>query len=207
MLLDHNYWYFKSVLTPRFCDDVIHYALNKKEHIARAGEFADIKHITDEEVKKFQTKRKSDVVWLDDQWIYKEIQPYLHTANENANWNFQLDRSQPIQFTKYKLGQYYDWHCDGTPKADKNVNNKTRKLSMTCQLTDGSEYEGGELEFDFRNYDPHMRDESKHLIQCKEILPRGSIIVFPSFMWHRVKPVTKGVRYSLVMWTVGYPYV
>ena len=53
MLLDHNYWYFKSVLTPRFCDDVIHYALNKKEHIARAGEFADIKHITDEEVKKF----------------------------------------------------------------------------------------------------------------------------------------------------------
>ena len=52
---------------------------------------------------------------------------------------------------------------------------------MTCQLTDGSEYKGGELEFDFRNYDPHMRDESKHRIQCKEILPKGSIIVFPSF--------------------------
>ena len=43
---------------------------------------------------------------------------------------------------------------------------------MTCQLTDGSEYKGGELEFDFRNYDPYMRDESKHRIQCKEILPR-----------------------------------
>jgi hypothetical protein len=40
---------------------------------------------------------------------------------------------------------------------------RIRKLSMTCQLTDGSEYKGGELEFDFRNYDPHMRDEAKHL--------------------------------------------
>ena len=80
---------------------------------------------------------------------------------------------------------------------------RIRKLSMTCQLTDGSEYKGGELEFDFRNYDPHMRDESKHRIQCKEILPKGSIIVFPSFVWHRVKPVTSGTRYSLVVWHLG----
>ena len=81
-----------------------------------------------------------------------------------------------------------------------------RKLSVTCQLTDGSEYKGGELEFDFRNYDPQMRDETKHLRKATEILPRGSVIVFPSFLWHRVKPVTKGVRYSLVLWNVGYPY-
>jgi PKHD-type hydroxylase len=77
---------------------------------------------------------------------------------------------------------------------------------MTCQLTDGSEYKGGELEFDFRNYDPHMRDESYHRIQCKEILPKGSIIVFPSFVWHRVKPVTSGTRYSLVVWHLGRPF-
>jgi PKHD-type hydroxylase len=96
------------------------------------------------------------------------------------------------------------------PYDRKDANNpehgKIRKLSMTCQLTDGSEYEGGELEFDFRNYDPHMREEAKHLKQAKEILPKGSIIVFPSFVWHRVKPVTKGVRYSLVMWNLGYPF-
>ena len=59
---------------------------------------------------------------------------------------------------------------------------------------------------DFRNYDPPMRDESKHLRQAKEILSKGSIIVFPSFLWHRVKPVTKGIRYSLVMWNVGGPF-
>ena len=78
---------------------------------------------------------------------------------------------------------------------------------MTCQLTDGSEYQGGELEFDFRNYDPPIENKiNKNIIQAKEILPKGSIIVFPSFVWHRVKPVTQGVRYSLVMWNLGYPF-
>tara|TARA_R110002020_G_scaffold359586_1_gene572320 strand:- start:116 stop:745 length:630 start_codon:yes stop_codon:yes gene_type:complete len=208
MNLEHNYWYFESALTPRFCDDVIAHALNKKEKVARAGDF-DSKSFSDEDVKKLQTKRQSDVVWLEDQWIYKEIQPYLNKANKNAGWNFQFDWSQPCQFTKYKLGQFYNWHCDSfcSPYKRKGPDNgKIRKLSMTCQLTDGSEYKGGELEFDLRNYDPPMRDESKHLIQCKQILPKGSIIVFPSFMWHRVKPVTKGTRYSLVMWTLGYPF-
>jgi PKHD-type hydroxylase len=74
---------------------------------------------------------------------------------------------------------------------------------MTCQLTDGSEYKGGELQFDFRNYNPNLRDESEHLITVKEILPKGTVVVFPSFLWHRVKPVTEGTRYSLVMWNLG----
>ena len=59
---------------------------------------------------------------------------------------------------------------------------------------------------DFRNYDPHMRDESKHIRSVPEILPKGSIVVFPSHLWHRVKPVTKGTRYSLVVWHLGYPF-
>ena len=44
------------------------------------------------------------------------------------------------------------------------------------------------------------------LKKCKEILTQGSIIIFPSHVWHRVKPVTKGVRYSLVVWHLGYPF-
>ena len=136
----------------------------------------------------------------------------MHEANKNAGWNFEWDRSEACQFTKYKLNQYYDWHCDSWPKPYKRKNidaldhGKIRKLSMTCQLTDGSEYEGGELEFDFRDYDPNMRDELKHLKKATEILTKGSIIVFPSFLWHRVKPVTKGVRYSLVVWHLGYSF-
>ena len=208
MNLNNYYWYFTSVVPPKICDDIIKYGLSKSETIARTGEYGN-KKLTKNEIKDMKRKRNSDLVWMDDAWIYKELQPYVHLANKKAGWNFNWERSESCQFTKYKLNQYYDWHCDSWDKPYEKEGpdkGKIRKLSMTCQLTDGSEYEGGELEFDFRQYDPHMRDESKHLQKATEILPKGSIIVFPSFVWHRVKPVTNGTRYSLVMWSTGYPY-
>ena len=210
MNISNYYWYFTSAIPPKICDDIIKYGLSKPESMARTGEYGD-KKLTKDQVKNMKKKRNSDLVWLNDSWIYKELHPYIHKANKSAGWNFEWDRSESCQFTKYKHNQYYDWHCDSWDKPYNKKegdpdNGKIRKLSMTCQLTDGSEYEGGELEFDFRNYDPHMREETKHLKQAKEILSKGSIIVFPSFVWHRVKPVTKGTRYSLVMWNLGYPF-
>jgi len=211
MNISNYYWYFKSAIPPKICNDIIRHGLSQAGTMARTGGYGD-KKLTKDQIKNMQKKRKSDLVWLNDTWIYKELHPYIHKANKSAGWNYEWDRSESCQFTKYKLNQYYDWHCDSWDKPYKRENKddpdngKIRKLSMTCQLTDGSEYEGGELEFDFRNYDPHMRDEDKHLKQAKEILPKGSIIVFPSFVWHRVKPVTKGTRYSLVMWNLGYPF-
>jgi len=209
MNLYNYYWYFESALTPRFCDDVIKYGLSHSESLGVIGQY-DSKKLTSKDIKDIKKKRNSDLVWLTDNWIYKELHPYIHIANKNAGWNFQWDRTEACQFTKYKLNQFYDWHCDSwdRPYQRDSVNHpehgKIRKLSMTCQLTDGSEYEGGELEFDFRNYYPSNNE--KKIIKCKEILPKGSIIVFPSFVWHRVKPVTKGVRYSLVTWNLGYPF-
>ena len=210
MNISNYYWYFTSAIPPKLCDDIINYGLSQAESMARTGGYGD-RELSKQEIKDMKRKRNSDLVWLSETWIYKELHPYIHQANKSAGWNFEWDRSESCQFTKYKLNQYYDWHCDSWDKPYDKPNNpeehgKIRKLSMTCQLTDGSEYEGGELEFDFKNYDPHMRDESKHLVKAKEILPKGSIIVFPSFVWHRVKPVTKGTRYSLVMWNLGYPF-
>jgi len=127
-------------------------------------------------------------------------------ANQMAGWNFQWDWTESCQFTIYKKGQYYDWHCDSwdKPYAEEGpTKGKIRKLSNVVQLTDPKEYEGGELEFDFRQYDP---DKKRKTQIAKEIAPKGSIIVFPSFVWHRVKPVTKGVRYSLVNWNLGWPF-
>ena len=118
---------------------------------------------------------------VNDTWIYKELHPYVHEANKNAGWNFEWDQSESCQFTKYKLNQYYDWHCDSWDKpfmTEISYNGKIRKLSMTCQLTDGSEYEGGELEFDFRNYDPHMRDESQHLRKQKRFYLKDLLLCF-----------------------------
>ena len=209
MNLRNYYWYFRSAVPAKVCDDIIRYGLSKNEELAKTGGIKKDK-LSKDELFNLKRKRDSNIVWLNDTWIYREIQPYVQQANKNAGWNFDWDWSESCQFTKYKLNQYYDWHCDSWnrpyEKENKNEDGKVRKLSMTLQLTDGSEYEGGELEFDFRNYDPPQRDESKHLIKAKEILPKGSIIVFPSFVWHRVKPVTKGVRYSLVMWCLGYPF-
>jgi len=209
MNISNHYWCFKSALPPRICDDIIKHGLSQAETMARTGDYGD-KELSKDEIKDMKRKRNSDLVWLNDTWIYKEIHPYLIEANKNAGWNFQWNRSEACQFTKYKLNQYYDWHCDSWDKPyDKPgdpEHGKIRKLSMTCQLTDGSEYKGGELEFDFRNYDPHMRDESKHLVKANEILSKGSIVVFPSHVWHRVKPVTSGTRYSLVVWSIGDPF-
>jgi PKHD-type hydroxylase len=209
MNLNNYYWYFKSAIPPKICDDIIKHGLSKSETMATIGGYGN-KKLSKEESQDLKLKRNSDIVWLSDPWVYRELHPYINEANKKAGWNFDWDYSEQIQFTKYKLNQYYDWHCDSFDKPYDRPNTpehgKIRKISMTCQLTDSSEYRGGELEFDFRNYDPPMRDESKHLRQAKEILSKGSIIVFPSFLWHRVKPVTKGVRYSLVMWSVGGPF-
>jgi len=209
MVLNNYYWYFKSALPLKLCDDIIQHGINQKEMMAKTGGY-DTDELNEEQVSNLKKQRDSNIVWMNDLWIYRALQPYIHEANKNAGWDYEWDTSESCQFTKYKLNQFYDWHCDTWDKPyDKPGtldHGKVRKLSMTCQLTDGSEYEGGQLEFDFRNYEPNKRNEAYHQVQCKEILPKGSIVVFPSFVWHRVKPVTKGVRYSLVMWNLGYPF-
>lgn len=78
--------------------------------------------------------------------------------------------------------------------------NKVRKISMTVNLSDPNNYEGGDLKFDLG---PHIKERYKI---CDEIKPQGSVIVFPSFTYHCVTPVTSGTRYSLVLWCLGKPW-
>jgi len=211
MQLQNYYYYFQSALTPRFCDELIKYGISQQEQLALTGsETSKIikgKSLENKDIKDLKKKRDSNIVWLNDKWIYKEIQPYIHEANKLAGWNFDWNWSESCQFTKYKLNQFYDWHCDSWESSydrpdDINLHGKIRKLSVTCSLSDPKDYKGGELEFDFRNMDPDKPTVRK----CAEISPRGSIVVFPSHVWHRVKPVTKGTRYSLVIWNLGYPF-
>ena len=210
MNLQYYYWYFKSAVPPRICDDIVKYGLKQEDNMAITGGLGrnrDLKNqpLSKKETKDLKKKRDSNIVWMDDRWIYKEIQPYVHGANRNAGWNFTWDWSESCQFTKYKPGQYYGWHCDSweNPYEKGSSKGKIRKLSVTVSLSDEKEYKGGELEFDFRNLDP---DKKPNIKKCEEILPKGSIVVFPSFIWHRVKKVKKGSRYSLVMWNLGYPF-
>lgn len=207
MNLQNHYWYFTGVLTPKFCNEVLQYGKNHQEEMARTGGF-DKEKLSKEEIKNIQKKRNSHIVWMSDKWIYKEIHPYVMEANKKAGWNFNWDWSENCQFTKYSPGQYYGWHCDSweipyNKPNSPNEHGKIRKLSVTCSLSDPSEYEGGELEFNFNNPEKSKKENIK---KCTEILPRGSVVVFPSFVWHRVCPVKQGTRYSLVIWNLGYPY-
>lgn len=205
MNLQNQYWYFKSALTPRFCDELIKYGNQQRESLGLTGQM-DPDSLSKKQENDLKKKRNSNIAWLNDRWIYREIHPYVRQANKQAGWNFEWDYSESCQFTKYKLNQFYDWHCDSFSVPMDNPENpglhgKIRKLSVTCSLSDPEDYKGGELEFQFRNTDNPTVTQT-----CTEILPRGSVVVFPSFLWHRVKPVTKGTRYSLVIWNVGYPF-
>jgi hypothetical protein len=121
MNLSNYYWFFKSALTPKFCDEVISYGLKHKEGLGITGGFSKNRNfeknpLKEEEILNLKKKRNSNIVWLNDSWIYKEIHPYIHEANKLAGWNFDWDFSENCQFTKYKLNQYYDWHTDGFEK-------------------------------------------------------------------------------------------
>ena len=211
MNLKNYYYYYQGALPLDFCDKVMKLGLSKQSQMAVTGDVGtapDLSKLTKDQIQNVQKKRKSEVVWLDEQWIYNQIHPFINEANKKAGWNFDWDYSESCQFTKYKKGQYYDWHCDSweapyNNPEDLNFHNKIRKLSVTCSLSDPSEYSGGELEFNFNVLD---KPKSFNLRVCKEILEKGSICVFPSFVYHRVKPVTKGTRYSLVIWNLGYPF-
>ena len=153
--------------------------------------------------------------------------PYIMTANQEAGWKYEWDFSESFQFTKYNPGGFYGWHADGNscwygrykrfilgvspttpdskPLTGYSTNpsqvGKVRKLSMTLNLNEPGEYEGGNLKFDFG---PHAGGKRFH--ECVEIRPQGSIIVFPSYVYHQVTPVTKGTRYSMVLWSLGQPF-
>ena len=209
MNIENYYWYFQSAIPNRICDDIARYGKQLQDEMAVTGGLG-AKKLNQKQIKDLKKKRDPNIVWINDRWVYKEIQPYVNEANKNAGWNFQWDWSESCQFTKYEKGQFYDWHCDSwdKPYFNKNQpqdpqNGKIRKLSVTVTLSDPKEYKGGELEFDFRNMDP---DKKPNIRKCKEILPKGSLVVFPSFVWHRVCPVKSGERKSLVIWNLGWPF-
>jgi len=183
----HNFWIFKNELDANTCKKIINLGSKKWIDATVKATGQDIVNLNE---------RKTNVFFSNDSWLFDIASSYMKKANENSNWNFEISAAETMQVTKYKKGDYYNFHYDGngftkidTPK-NKLTHGKTRKLSMTIILNE--DYEGGEFEF-FSH--PDLIKEKK-----------GTIIVFPSYMEHRVRPITKGTRYSLVVWFVGEPF-
>jgi PKHD-type hydroxylase len=140
------------------------------------------------------SKRRSKVFWLPKTDEFLEIYKVFHELISKCNaefYQFKLTEiTENIQYTVYNSEDqgYYDWHIDmGPGKAN-------RKLSLVCQLSEPSEYEGGELQINTGDI----------IVPEKE---KGTVILFPSYLLHRVTPVTKGTRRSLVLWIEGPAFV
>jgi PKHD-type hydroxylase len=123
------------------------------------------------------------------QWIYNRMASVLRTLN-GEHFRFDLwGFAEQMQFTEYQAAQtgHYDWHLD----AGAEHNYPPRKLSLVLQLSDPDQYEGGDLQV-LKGHAPES-----------VFRERGLIAAFPSFLLHRVTPVTSGVRHSLVSWVCG----
>lgn len=137
--------------------------------------------------------RASDVSWIRptkaNNWIFKKTFEVVRQANQRYYRMELSGYTEPYQITEYTANGHYDWHLDfGSGPFS------VRKLSFIVQLSDPTDYDGGQVEFLYSR---------KPRVALKD---QGSMILFPSFLLHRVKPVTRGTRFSLVGWIGGPHY-
>ena len=140
--------------------------------------------------------RDSEVAWLkvgQNAWIYEKVWQAVKLANETW-WQFDILHNTPrlgnaMQYTVYSSEEegHYDWHMDMGTDATWN-----RKLTYSIQMSNPSEYEGGILTLQSHGMDTKTAKKKK-----------GTMTIFPSFLRHRVTPVTEGTRRSLVGWVGG----
>ena len=138
-------------------------------------------------------KRVTTISWIPFKemgHMYVDLNNFIQKANENHFGFGDIRITENAQFTEYPEGGFYDWHMD----CDVNMAHEppVRKISMTLLLNDPSEFEGGHLEL----MAPGKFAELK----------QGHAICFASFLNHRVQPVIRGVRQSLVVWFGGKPF-
>ena len=140
--------------------------------------------------------RKGKVSWIINDDLKQYFFDSLQEINIAAKWYLNITSISDIQYGIYDVGDYYNWHIDqftGPNEGD------VRKISMTCFLNE--DYGGGELDIELNK--PDCKDG--RYLSFKE--KSGSIIFFHSDAWHRVRPVTSGIRKSLVAWFSGPAYV
>ena len=141
-------------------------------------------------------KRITTISWIpfkEMPQMYKVIEKQLSVVNLNHMMFDGVCITEPAQFTEYPKGGFYNWHMDLNPFGVSGTH-PIRKISMTCLLSDPSEFKGGDLAFE------------DHGDKNKITLKQGQAVFFASFMRHRVEPIKKGTRRSLVMWFGGPPF-
>lgn len=163
-----------------------------KDCLEKINELEDSKIIGGDAV----TNRKSKINFIIDKDILNEYLNLCLHINNKQNYNLDIDALEPLQYSEYHEGNEYGWHVDQTePRKD----NRVRKLSFSIFLN--NDYEGGE--FDLEIYNPLSK---KRYVTFDNRTQKNSILFFYSDFWHRVRPVKKGVRKSIVGWVLGPKY-
>ena len=185
------YWKWDKAIKPKRCKEIIDSAGDTFENAGIGDDSTDGTRLDDE-------VRKTLIHWSNEQDLFNMVSNYGSSANRQGQWGLETSAMESIQIGQYPTGGHYNWHVDGlgivpiNAPENKFLNGKTRKISFVLWLND--DFEGGEFEF----HPSHIKD---NVIKPK----RGTIVCFPSWVMHRVKPVTKGTRYSAVSWMVGQP--
>ena len=176
------------IFTPEQCQMIINAGRSEPRNTASVGNEQGIAG------GKIDTKtRTSHISWIPFKKMtemYKQLELVMKQTNGNHFGFDGMQITEMAQYTEYPEGGFYDWHTDN----DVNCANEppVRKISMTCLLSPEHEFEGGNLE---------LMKEGK-----AAKLKQGHAIFFASFVRHRVAPVTRGNRKSLVMWFGGTPF-
>ena len=178
----------RSIFTPEQCQMIINAGRSEPRNNAQVGNEKGSKGGV------YDTKtRTSHISWIPFKKMtemYKQLELVMKQVNGNHFGFDGMCINEQAQYTEYPEGGFYDWHVDN----DVNFNHEppVRKISMTCLLSPESEFEGGDLE---------LMKEGK-VAKIKQ----GQAIFFSSFIRHRVTPVIRGNRKSLVMWFGGPPF-
>ena len=172
------YQAWPSSLTPEQIEKITALALRQPAEKATVFSSADV----------MQGIRSCTVRWLDDEWLKSLLWQYVEQANDKG-FGVAIERRAEMQFTEYiaEEGAGYGWHHDVQWNGQSAYD---RKLSITVQLSAADEYEGGDFEF----------DEVKTTADFRS---KGTVLVFPSYLRHRIHPITWGTRRALVAWFFG----
>ena len=176
----------QPIFTPKQCQMVINAGRSEPKQNGSVGGRQGKSEID----TKTRTSHISWIPFTKTPEMYKDIEKVMKTTNGNHFGFDGMQITEMAQYTEYPEGGFYDWHmdCDVSMAHEPPV----RKISMTLLLNHESQFEGGELE---------LMAPGK-----KAKLSQGNAITFASFLNHRVAPVTRGVRQSLVVWFGGTPF-
>lgn len=191
-----NQWwqYWKGYFPASSCKKIVEQSLLLPSSTGKIGH--GMKNLIEDKNVRVSQVRWLNRLDLNFMSLFNTIEQLFHDANKNA-FGFDITRFNEIQFTEYDSANsgHYSWHQDTswtTPALYR------RKLSMVIQLSDSSDYTGGDFEVDTKT--------CLEAPNAEDIRAIGTVIVFPSFLLHRVTPVTTGIRHSLVIWMEGPPF-